>query len=85
MRAIRREALVVRRNSTAAKKSKGLKKAKSIENTEEKKLVSKKRIYNHHVRLLSAEPAVVKQSQSARVKQPTSLPIMWIISECAAY
>src|SRR6267143_1788564 len=29
--------------------------------------------YNHHVRLLSPEPAVVKKPQFTRVKQPTSL------------
>src|SRR5882762_2626525 len=29
--------------------------------------------YNHHVRLLSPEPAVVKQPQFTRVKEPTLL------------
>jgi len=29
--------------------------------------------YNHHVRLLSPEPAVVEQPQSARVEEPTLL------------
>ena len=29
--------------------------------------------YNHHVRLLSPEPEVVKQPQSTRVEEPTLL------------